>query len=310
MSNAPPKATPTPRPKYPLHHPNLRVVFRPCWSGDFRIERDPDDPDPVDGKSILTVEKPTASDKAKLAPFLKHAEDEGWTSNRYGEPGNTEAETTTNTARRIRAGTVHLNAPISVTGPALTKLTSSPSETWTAVRCVGGKIIVVDGTSIPDDADAEAVATVRKPERGCPEPEASSRRASQVLRTFCTAPQWAQFQREGRFRAIGNVTGRTYFVYHEDEACRRGLKRSLTVVRRSTSADTMGGGSDASWEHPICAWDATVPAEEQALSLKLAVEYNEAWLLDLATAARAHGSDAEGVGDGVDLVPTTRGRLS
>lgn len=35
-------------------------------------------------------------------------------------------------------------------------------------------------------------------------------------------------------------------------------------------------------DNEVCAWDDTVPAEEEVLKLKLAVEKRERWLLGLA----------------------------
>ena len=40
---------------------------------------------------------------------------------------------------------------------------------------------------------------------------------------------------------------------------------------------------EVSTGHAICAWDDTVPAEEEALGLKLAIEHREGWLLGFGT---------------------------
>lgn len=108
-----------------------------------------------------------------------------------------------------------------------------------------------------------AAVTVKEPRRGCPAPTACQRRASEVLRTFCTASQWRQWTTQGRLTVVGSTTGKSYHVYHRDEACRRQLSHSL--VERGTG-------------RAICVWDNSVPPEEEALGLKLAVEHREGWL--------------------------------
>lgn len=114
--------------------------------------------------------------------------------------------------------------------------------------------------------DPVAAVTVAAPRRGCPAPSAATRRASEVLRTFCTARQFAQYQNEGRMRVLGNWTGKTYFVHHRDEAFARGLSRCVT---------------EAATGRPLCAWDEEVPPEEETLSLKLALEHRERHYCDL-----------------------------
>jgi hypothetical protein len=114
-----------------------------------------------------------------------------------------------------------------------------------------------------------AAAAVRPPARGCPAPEAAQRRASEVLSVFSSASQYDQFQNEGVMRLRGNRTGRTYWLYHRDEAARRRLTHSLL--------DSSGAA--------ICVWDERVPAEEEALAIKLAVEHREGWLMRLPRGA-------------------------
>lgn len=234
----------------------MRFWFFPCWSGDFRLERDPADVT----RCVLTVEDPTDGDVAKLVPFLADARKRKWLPRKpKGAGADLHAKGVTLLA---------LSAPPATVGPVLAQYAfMGDGETWSAIRCVGGKVSVVDGAVLPKtETPIEAVATVKAPTRGCPEPQPCDRRASQVLRTFCTASQWSDFETHGSMRVIGNATGKAYRVYHRDEAAKRGLDRALV---------------DSETGHTICVWDVDVPAEEEALSLKLAVEHREAWLLKL-----------------------------
>lgn len=262
-----------------------RFWFMPCESGDFRLRRDGEG-------CVLSVVDPTPDDVQKLAPFLSRAVELGWVDAGIGTreevpareadergwlgklrdaflgaedqevrpyPTLTGVHPTGETILPVRAGIVDA-------GPLLAAATFGDARTWTAVRCEGGKVIVDDGSAVPAETPApvEAAATVRAPKRGCPEPTACERRASQVLRTFSTTRQWAQWEREARMLVIGNVTGRRYLVHHRDEAHHRRLSRSVLDVET--------GGV-------VCAWDDQVPAEEEALALKLALEHRETWLL-------------------------------
>lgn len=224
--------------------------FIPNWTGDFRLEQTPEG-------CTLTVENPSPGDRALLQPFLDDARKRGW----IGEEAGIGDTLTT------------INIPHAMTkvAPVMAKFLTEPTKSWTAIRYVGGKVEVVDGTGrkgwweSAKEAAIEAVATITKPNLGCPEPVARNRRASAVLRAFSTASQWRDFEAQGYLNAVGCDTGRLYRVWHEDEAARRGHRRSLT---------TESG-------EPICAWNQSVPAEEQALSLKFAVEHREAWLLHI-----------------------------
>ncbi len=229
--------------------PLLRFWAVPTWCGDFRVERAGDD------ACLLTVEDPTPADHARLGPALTL----------MVERGMLEALPV---IARNGVTRIPIYKPITEVGPLLAEGASEGIETWTAVRCVDNKISIVDGTRLPPVTTAEPVAavTVKQPERGCPAPTAAERRASEVLRTFCTERQWAQFQAEGRMRVNGNTTGHAYFVHHRDEAHARGLSHALQVAATGET---------------ICAWDTEVPPEEEALALKFAVEHRERWLLRL-----------------------------
>lgn len=221
----------------------MKAWYVPCWSGDFRLEAD----SPT--SCVLTVEAPTAEDTRRLSGFLQWAFDQGWL----------DAPKLPKGVDRVM---YKLPVGVEVAGPELVR-SAGVDAGWTAIKSTEGKITLHDNVpEIPNNA--EAAVSLSPPHRGCPEPEPTRRRASEVLRAFLTPAQERQWLAEGRFRVIGNATGKAYHVYHADEAARRGLSRCLVDVAENL---------------PICIYDATVPAEEQALSLKLAVEHRENWLL-------------------------------
>ncbi len=230
----------------------LRFWFIPAESGDFRLERDPADPE----KALLTIEEPTARDRDRLLPFLKTAVELKWTESMPAIDllGKTE---------------VHLAVSLTEAGPVLAEDTEKDGSTWTAVRFTSGKILVVDGTELPTKGEPLAAATIPEPKRGCPAPAHARRRASEVLRTFSTRPQWQTWERAGFMRLVGGTTGKSYRLYHRDEAAVRGLGHVLI---------------DVSTGEEVCVWDDGVPAEEEALGVKLAVEHREPWLRGMAVA--------------------------
>lgn len=278
----------------------LQFWFVPTWCGDFRLEASG-----RGGKgSILTVEDPTEKDRELLHPFLLAAKQREWIKRMP-------------VVKLIGKTVIRLQVSVLEAGPVLVKNVHQGESVWTALRHASGKVTVEDGTGerrlydasgqlletsqVPTKGIVEktmdvvkgaaeavgsvveaakeaiagtvepepaaavvAAASVREPKRGCPAPTPAERRASEVLRTFSTASQWSSWQKTGSMLVIGSSSGKSYRLYHRDEAARRGLHHTLVEVR--TGVD-------------VCAWDDRVPAEEEALSLKLAVEHRERWLL-------------------------------
>lgn len=223
----------------------MRLWFHPVRSGDFRLER-------IDGeKCRLTVENPTPGDFERLRPFLAKAREAGWIDPAAGVglTGKT---------------TLPIAASLAVAGGHIVASLHGDAATWTAIKFTDGNISL-DTTGKPPEApppEADAAATVTPPKRGCPEPTSCERRASEVLRTFLTRRQWEMWENEGRIKVIGDATGTAYFVWHRDEAAARGLIRNVTIATNG---------------HPVCAWDDTVPPEEEVLSLALAIRFRERW---------------------------------
>jgi hypothetical protein len=222
----------------------LRFWFLPTWSGDFRLEK------AKEGEGcVLTVVDPTVAERLTLTAFLATAREKGWCDALQGLQ-------TTGTS------SVVLTCTLAEAAPLLTAEMHSDTALWTAVRHADGKITVEDGTA-PPPSDAVVAATVEPPVRGCPEPTPCERRASEVLRAFCTASQWQSWIEKGCMRLVGRVSGGTYWLFHQDEAARRGLSRVLTDARGRA----------------VCVSDPSLPPEEEALGIKLAVEHRESLIL-------------------------------
>jgi len=222
--------------------------YFPTWSGDFRLEPIEDQQD----KCLLSIERPTATEKRVLAAFLTAAETKGWVM------AAVAGKRLTKRTKR----TIELTCTVAEAAPLLVAPMFGEAGTWTGIR-VGGKVELVEGLPPAATKEAEAAVTLRKPRRGCPKPEATVRRASEVLKTFCTQRQWTDWVRLGFLRARGNHTGQLYTVFHRNEAARRRIPRLLT--------DHQG--------YPMCVYDQSLPPEEEALAIKFAVEHRERWLL-------------------------------
>jgi len=242
--------------------PGHRFWFFPVRSGDFRLQATS-----TPGETLLSVEDPTDSDRKLLIPFLKTAVEMG------------QLETVPE-IRFVGLTEISLKGTVEELGPILADHVHADSKLWTAVRHTDGKIFVTDGAEtelkqLPVKrkkaeiaSRKEAAATVREPWVGCPPPETAVRRASEVLRTFSTRSQWEQWEEHGAMKLIGNATGKAYWLHHRSVAAARGLLHLLIEAK---------SGRD------ICVWDDRVPAEEEALAIKFAVEHRENWLRGVGT---------------------------
>ena len=221
---------------------NLRYWFCTATCGDYRLEA-------KDDKSLLTVVNPTKGDREKLEPFLGVIKGRGLIPHEtiISEVGETS---------------ILIPAPLLEMGPLLAEEAKGRAGTWTALRSESG-VVLFDGVPGTVPADALAAVTMKAPTQGCPHPSPTAYRASQVLRAFLRPEQWKTFQQHGFVRAIGNLTGQAYQVWHRDEASKRNLSRGVTL--ESTG-------------EPICVYDHTVPAEEEVLSLVLAVQNREGFV--------------------------------
>lgn len=244
----------------------MRAWFFPCWSGDFRLEPDPANPNGC----VLTVQDPTPLDRERLAPFLSEARALGWLD-------------VTGGVAPTGLTTLPLSAPLVVAGAVLAEQLLPDGPAWTALRSASGAVNLLEGPTkaLADrlrfglehrggvgrllEAPAAAV-TLEPPKRGCPPPAPAPSRASEVLAAFSTERQLATLERRGFMLVYGCQSGRPYQVFHRDAARRAGLGHNVLNVET---------------RREVCAWDDRVPAEEELLGLKLGLEHREAWLLQV-----------------------------
>lgn len=239
----------------------------PCSSGDFRLL--PKD----DLHTVLEIERETDKDRAILGRLLTAGRERDWIGPEVGLPDRKTG--------RKPTFVIEFNAPMSEVGPALSEqLHGKDVKTWTAIRYSSGVIEIEDGvkaidlTAGGDKGAPEVAVTVREPQRGCPAPSPADRRASEVLAAFSTSRQWAQWTSRGFMELYGVVTGKLYRLRHHNEAVERGLGHLLIDVETGRE---------------ICVYDPLVPAPEEALAIKLAVEHREAWLLEKSAAMMGAG---------------------
>lgn len=220
----------------------MRVWYVPTDRGDIRLE-------PADGGSILEITSPSTSERATLDRFVTTCRERGWLKevSPYGSETRTQR--------------IVLAQSVVELGPILAQAAFQDDATWTATRSKTGAIkLVSEPAEVPKET--VAAATFRPPARGCPAPEPANERASDVLRTFCSAGQWFEWERSRSLLAYGSRSGQPYRIYHRGEAHRRGL---AYIVVAPTGTE-------------VCVWQGTVPAEEEVLAAKLAIEHRESWV--------------------------------
>ena len=128
-----------------------------------------------------------------------------------------------------------------------------------AIRFKDGKIEIVQ--ELPAEG-FEVGVSVEKPKRGCPMPtplECAEIQAQEVLHEFLSDPQWDDFTRYKAFVARGNYSGLPYLITSRwSPNCQEwGLLYCLPAKNR------------------ICASLDDIPPAEEALAMKLCVEFME-----------------------------------
>jgi len=225
--------------------------FFPSWSGDFRLEADGDD------KCILTVVSPTPGEVAKLGAFLKKARQwpRKWVQQHVGFVPNGESK-------------IPIAAPIAKAGRLF--LGERRKGVLTAVISTNGRIkAVLDGDADKVEKetskkDAKAATSVSRPTLCCPFPQKGPDvRASEVLQTFCTSRQWAEWEKDGLLHCYGNLSGRKYEIAHRHHP--------LAIKRGKIVWDVEGG-------YILHCHNWSVPPAEEVLTMKLVLECAEHWI--------------------------------
>lgn len=173
-------------------------------------------------------------------------------------------------------GEILIPLSIGETGAVLAGLLHQNKGMLTAIRFTSGDVVAKKGTliSILDWLRGkgktpvspalvpEAAVQVQMPVRGCPMPTASElkeQRAAMVVRKFLRPDQVEDFDRYRAFLVTGGVSGRLYRV----------------TTRWNPEVEDYGVLHDLSTGTRVCASNLAVPPSEEALSMKLAVEYYE-----------------------------------
>lgn len=252
--------------------------FLPSFNGDFRLENIPvlgDAYRAVPGGPAadtagvqLLVTAPTPYEREMLNGFLATAVRNKWTAISTLPEGDS---------------TIVLAATMADAGSELVKATKPMDRSITAVTFEGGKLKVVDASESKALVEAvereekkkkpgalsRAAATVARATPSCPQcVPGSVKMASEVLLTFLTPKQHADWARNRAFIVVGGTTGRRYLLAH----------------RHSKAAQRFGricyGIDDGMVIH---FHDNSVPPEEEVLGAKLILEHRESYLRNEAT---------------------------
>lgn len=253
----------------------MRAWYIPSHTGDFRLEKHPDN----DGHCLLTVEDPTPGEIAKLGSFLATGRQRRWVDKALGisPTGRTE---------------LVVQAPLTKAGPVLAGDTMPGRGVLTVVKSNQGTLMCVadetQGTELaaalnepkakePETPRLEpppkpaAATTMRRPTTCCPHPlpvEGPLKRASRVLREFSTPSQWRSWVENGFLYCIGGLTGHRYRICHRNHP--------LAAAQGKIARDIDNGVT-------IHCWDWSVPPAEEVLAVKLILETREPWLRNQAT---------------------------
>lgn len=244
----------------------LNAWFIPSSTGDFRLEN-------REGGSLLTVENPTASELERCEAFLKRCRQWKWLedmSAAIAPEGRTE---------------ISIKVPVSKCGKHLAKNAMPTRGTLTVIRSANGEITCTADYSESDskldaaakDPKADKATTVKRPTACCPDPiEGPLKRASRVLREFCTPNQWADWVKYGVLHCFGGTTGCQYRLVH----------------RHHPLADRQGKICWSIDDNSVLHfWDWSIPPAEEVLAAKLILEHREAWLRNSATLLTDAGGD-------------------
>ena len=246
--------------------------YMPSWNGDLRLEVNPDDPE----TTLLWIEKPTDHELDVLRAIGTALETEGIR-------GRGELPT----PDKLRGLFAHkkkivLHAPLAKIGPLCAKLLKPGDAVLTAVKFVDGRVITSSGTGAelvelaeeatkpaPEDKKPEAAATVKRPTPSCPQCEPGSiGPAREVLLSFLTPEEHAQWAETRSLLVTGGLSGARYLLAHRNtEAARR-------IGRVCYDVDT---------KCVVHFHDRSVPPEEEILAAKLILEHREPWLRNEAT---------------------------
>jgi hypothetical protein len=259
----------------------MRAWFIPSWNGDWRLQPDPEAPEL---RTILTVSRPTATERKQLAQLQEAFVQRDW----LAEQDKVFADRKSLWTKRIT-----IKAPLSDIGPIVIPIVKPGRNVLTAVRSKDGKVEVVEGQDMkprsapyrssepppPEPADkvkelaakpdAVAAATVRRPTPCCPDCyESAIKPATDVLLSFLDEEQHSTWAKDRYVVARGQYTRHRYLIAH----------RNSPIAARNTRLTFDLDDGQVMHFH-----DWTVPPEEEVLASMLILQHREAWLRNEAT---------------------------
>lgn len=231
--------------------------YVPSWNGDFRLEGLDDE------RSVLTITQPTPYEIKLLRAFLKKARKKKWTDE------DIKAKET------IDARVIKLNAPVAETAPILVGALKPTDRTLTAVVYRNGRLEVAETAALgalaekAEKEDAKAAVSVARPTPCCPAcVPGSVEPASEVLLSFLTPQEHADWAAHRAFIVQGGCSGHRYLLAHRNSDTARRIGRMCY---------------DLTDQLVLHFHDWSVPPEEEVLAAKLILEHREPWLRNEAT---------------------------
>jgi len=232
----------------------VKAWYVPSWNGDFRLVAGA-----TEDTADLVVTDPTPHEQKILEAFLKKARKKKWCGERLSG----------------QSQTIALSASVEEVGPVLVKIAKPADRTLTAVTFEDGKLEVAETGAIETviakakgKRRAKAVSVAR-PTPCCPEcVPGSVERASEVLLSFLSEQEHADWAKHRAIMVTGGRSGHRYLIAH---------RHSRTAVLNKKICYDVD-------DHCVLHFhDWTVPPEEEVLATKLILEHREAWLRNEAT---------------------------
>ena len=259
----------------------MRMWAVPSSSGDYRLEADAAKLD----ECVLTVEDPTDKELEELGRFRVSCVERKW---------GWEADNAEGYINMVGNTTVRINAPITACGPLLVVSKMPDRTTLTAIASKSGSqvaIVTAEQGGTPKEQEQALVKAVKKTvtdkavttRRGtvcCPQPvDGPLRRASRVLREWCSPTQWKTWVERAYLDCYGGVTGRKYRVYHRHHPHAVFIGQPiLDLDMVATLQGRERHDLEAFQSCRIHRWDYTVPPAEEVLGAKLVLEHRENWI--------------------------------
>jgi hypothetical protein len=248
--------------------------YLPSFSGDFRLESDPDHAQ----RSLLTMISPTPGELLLL----------GQAGAKLFQRGLVDAEDLWDVDPGASATqSIAIRASVNDVAPLFVKTLKAGQATLTAIKFTNGKMSTIAGDNIGEavatltakaapEAEAPqgkpkpaAAVTVKRPTPCCPECQPGPiEPALEVLREFSSEEQRQQWEDHRYLVAVGNLSGHRYLLTH------RHSRRAAVLGKICCDLD----------DRVVLKFhDTLVPPEEEVLAAKLILEHREDWLRNEAT---------------------------